>query len=263
MGIRKNLMGEKFDKWTVIAPAPSIQSKNSSKRACWVCRCECGNEKIIRSDTLLSQSRIIKDCGCARRKELDIINQEFGKLTVISFSHISKDRKHRFWNCRCECGTEKPFDEGSLKSGNSKSCGCWKHEWNKLPKMEASMHAVHRNYTYPAKYRGLVFDLTMEQFRTLTSSNCHYCGSKPAQKIHKNITFNGDYIYNGIDRVDNTLGYMTENCVPCCKICNIAKRNMPKRQFLEWVKKVYEHCHLSSYQGQNHSLNLVNNTSTA
>lgn len=39
---------------------------------------------------------------------------------------ISKDnRKIRYWHCLCECGTQRAVKEQSLKSGQSKSCGCY------------------------------------------------------------------------------------------------------------------------------------------
>lgn len=42
-------------------------------------------------------------------------------------------------------------------------------------------------------------------------------------------------IYNGIDRQDNSIGYKTENCVPCCKFCNLAKSKFTIKEFQEWI----------------------------
>jgi len=47
-------------------------------------------------------------------------------------------------------------------------------------------------------------------------------------------------IYNGIDRVDNAIGYLTDNCVACCKVCNRAKLQMSKNEFFDHIKKIYE-----------------------
>jgi hypothetical protein len=46
----------------------------------------------------------------------------FGKLTVVGFAH-RKNKKY-FWNCKCECGSIKIYEQSSLRSGNTKSCGC-------------------------------------------------------------------------------------------------------------------------------------------
>jgi hypothetical protein len=44
---------------------------------------------------------------------------------------------------------------------------------------------------------------------------------------------------SGIDRVDSNKGYTIDNCVPCCKTCNLAKAELSQRDFLDWVRKVY------------------------
>lgn len=62
--------------------------------------------------------------------KLNLEGQRFGKLTVISYSHESKDNrnnKHFYWNCKCDCGNEKVVDQHCLIYGSTKSCGCIKH----------------------------------------------------------------------------------------------------------------------------------------
>ena len=53
----------------------------------------------------------------------------------------------------------------------------------------------------------------------------------------------GDIYWNGIDRVDSSLGYINENCVSCCRTCNYAKLEMNIKDFLDWVQRI------SKYQG--------------
>jgi len=40
--------------------------------------------------------------------------------------------------------------------------------------------------------------------------------------------------YQGIDRINNNVGYESGNCVPCCNICNRAKLNRDKNAFIQW-----------------------------
>lgn len=54
----------------------------------------------------------------------DLAGKLFGRLTVISFSGRHANGK-TMWLCRCECGKEVAVVSGSLKSGNTKSCGCF------------------------------------------------------------------------------------------------------------------------------------------
>lgn len=62
-----------------------------------------------------------------------------------------------------------------------------------------------------AKRRGIAWDLSFGQYAELRDLPCHYCGhSLPETGL-------------GIDRVDCSGVYSSENVVPCCFECNIAK----------------------------------------
>jgi hypothetical protein len=52
---------------------------------------------------------------------------------------------------------------------------------------------------------------------------------------------NGDFIYNGLDRVDSMKGHTPDNVVPCCYRCNCAKNNMSFNDFISHIEKMYEH----------------------
>ena len=56
----------------------------------------------------------------------DISNQTFGRWTVIRL--IGRLRGNALWLCRCECGNEQPVIGGALRSGHSKSCGCYNRQ---------------------------------------------------------------------------------------------------------------------------------------
>ena len=38
--------------------------------------------------------------------------------------------------------------------------------------------------------------------------------------------------------VDSSIGYVFDNCVPCCKFCNMAKKQYPVEEFENWLKFV-------------------------
>lgn len=61
----------------------------------------------------------------------NLLNKKFGKLTVIKFKEISKDKK-AIWYCQCECGKIIETSTHSLKSGNSTSCGCSRIKYKKI-----------------------------------------------------------------------------------------------------------------------------------
>ena len=57
----------------------------------------------------------------------DIVNKQFGKLTVVRFSKQERyrNRFNYFYECKCECGKEKLVSKGNLLRGNTRSCGCF------------------------------------------------------------------------------------------------------------------------------------------
>lgn len=59
-------------------------------------------------------------------KRLDLTGQRYGRWLVLSEALQRGD--NRFWNCRCDCGTEKPVQMGTLRNGTSISCGCYQAE---------------------------------------------------------------------------------------------------------------------------------------
>lgn len=67
MSKKLELTGQKFNKLTVINFA---YMKN--KHSYWLCRCECGNQKIIKGDYLTRKGRPIKSCGCLRSRKGEI-----------------------------------------------------------------------------------------------------------------------------------------------------------------------------------------------
>lgn len=112
---------------------------------------------------------------------------------------------------------------------------------NRKENCNATRNGVVRSYrTYCAKSRNLECALSEDDFDALFSGNCCYCGVPPSNTI-KYATSSLAFTYNGIDRVDNNIGYTVENCVSCCTVCNKAKMVMSEQEFAGWVCRVYNH----------------------
>lgn len=54
------------------------------------------------------------------------IGQKINYFTIIDGPIKKKSRK--YWKCQCECGTIKEVRDDILKSGTTKSCGCYKNK---------------------------------------------------------------------------------------------------------------------------------------
>lgn len=164
----------------------------------------------------------------------------FGRWTVIS--RIGTDSKKRAtWLCRCECGTEKVFSSTYIQTG--RSFGCAVCSGKRQARLGTARAAVLHGYTYNARKRSLSWELSAAEFDVLTSSDCWYCGCPPAniQRTRRTYRACSEFRYNGIDRLENNVGYVFGNVVPCCGTCNHAKCTMPYSQFVEWINRVYKH----------------------
>jgi len=139
-----------------------------------------------------------------------------------------------YWECRCACGNIFSAASQALRNGQKSCRQCF--EVNSRV-VGVATNVLLSQYRNEAKQAAREFTLTPEEFHTLVTSNCSYCGIVPSQV---STTSYEKMLYNGIDRVDSNQGYVLVNCVPCCKICNYAKHNKTKDEFLTWLKRAYE-----------------------
>lgn len=172
---------------------------------------------------------------------IDETGNRYGKLVVIKREE-NNDRGAAQWLCKCDCGNEKVVSGYRLRSGYTTSCGCFRNSF-KLPRGHATRNQLYNSYKQSAKRRGLFWGITLDNFAKLTKQNCYYCGIEPKQSGLKGMNHqrNGDYIYNGIDRVDNDKGYTLDNVVTCCGTCNNMKRTLSKRKFIDQVMRIAKH----------------------
>lgn len=158
----------------------------------------------------------------------------FGKLTVVSYT------ANRGYLCKCECGGTTYARAYSLKSGAHSACSCGRtapRPKAQLPQQQSAKNDVYRNYKAAARRRGHRFELTVKQFTKLILSDCTYCGAAPA--MNSLVGPHKDFRYNGVDRIDNTLGYTVSNSVPCCRICNRAKATLTLAEWKMWIQRVH------------------------
>jgi hypothetical protein len=185
---------------------------------------------------------------------IDLTGQKFNRLTVVSLSH-KDDYRNYYWFCICDCNPgvilEKSIAGCRLKNGHTKSCGCLKRERvsikNKSRALEVGLAAkrhLYRVYKFGAITREYEFNISFDYFESLILQNCHYCGDEPKQvynplRKNREPKYNGILIYNGIDRIDNFIGYEIYNCVPCCGVCNDAKGTMQYNDFILLIKRIF------------------------
>jgi hypothetical protein len=185
-----------------------------------------------------------------------IIGFKYKSFTVIQLDKIVKRTRGSgndyYYKCLCDCGFVSVRDKNQLlfSSRNNIDIVCSncrdknrqiKNEkpQNK-PEIDRKFLKVLADYKHSAKRRNIYFDLKLEDFKNNCLNDCHYCGIAPNKNRKKRNNKGFMAInFNGLDRIDNKKGYVSDNIVPCCSDCNLAKRDLSTKAFLEMITLIY------------------------
>lgn len=193
---------------------------------------------------------------------VDMINKTYNSWKVLEHSHTKG--KISYYKCEClECNLEHVVDGRNIRNGSSKRCvPCGlKSTFKKQTGVEKSKKTPKQIAEYYLKNgmkkgalkRNKKWELSDSQFVELIYKNCSYCGVLPSTTVNPT---NGHSLafsratecfvtYNGIDRVDSSKGYTSENTVTCCQQCNSGKLDYSVDEFKNWIKRAYNHLKLN------------------
>jgi hypothetical protein len=223
-------------------------------RITWLCVCDCGKNRVVPHRSLRDMKApccgseecrvaVLKARGYLLPKQLALheppVGKKFGRLTVIGYGAIRNGNK-RHWRFRCECGREKDIRAAKVSRGEIVSCGCLGIEVRRAiitkyaDKWQMLRNSVFAGYKAHAADRGFAFQLSESEFRNLIEQPCAYCG-------RDNVNRHRGFPHNGVDRIDSAVGYTTENCVACCKTCNIMKQKLSVEDFVAHIKLIVSH----------------------
>lgn len=154
-----------------------------------------------------------------RREDLEQREQKNAKGREMKYYQAYRERK-------------REENHEAFKAHNNEVHRQWKNEnheyirnWYKTS-VNSRLDAIKRS----AITRNKPWNITDEKAKELMTSPCHYCGL-----IDLGVRV------NGIDRVNNDIGYEDGNVVPCCKLCNYFKKNYTVEQFLGHAKRITEY----------------------
>jgi hypothetical protein len=141
---------------------------------------------------------------------IDLTGKRFGRLSILSRAENTKTMKVR-WKCLCDCGKEIDVQSCNLKSGNTKSCGCWNSE------ALSTRTTVHRLCDTPEykSWGGMIYRCT-----TTTCKYYHNYGGRGITVCDRWLVFQNFYAdmgpkpsrHHSIDRIDNSGNYCPANC---------------------------------------------------
>jgi hypothetical protein len=121
--MKVEIVGKRFNRLVVL----SEYGKTPLRSLTYLCKCDCGVEKVIDGHTLRSGKT--QSCGClnkeilSKNNSLDILGQKFNRLTAIEKTDYKRGNSH-VWKFQCDCGKYTYAEASRVVKGRNKSCGC-------------------------------------------------------------------------------------------------------------------------------------------
>lgn len=180
----------------------------------------------------------------------NIVGDTFGDLVVTRRVASHKKSKSILYECICKLCLQHTEVTSKILLRKRKyklNCGCTGKSRKRLPGDQAIINKLISGYSSNAKRKKLGWFLSYEMCVELFKTNCFYCNVAP-ERVFTHKKCRGEFIYNGIDRLDNANGYGPGNVVACCTDCNYMKSNMSYEKFALWIDRVYNFRVGSSYK---------------
>ena len=146
-------------------------------------------------------------------KIIDLTGQKFGKLTVIKVDENNHKRNQKHWLCKCDCGNITSVCTNKLKSGHTKSCGCYSRE--KAKKVNTT-HGLSKEPLYE-RYMGMkarCYNTNHESYKDYGGRGITVCDEwlNNYESFREWAMDNGYEPQYKLDRRDNDGNYEPSNC---------------------------------------------------
>lgn len=147
-----DLTGRRFGRWVVISRAPDIVSPSGQHATAWLCNCECGAQKVVRSSTLVKGES--QSCGCLHQELRHKLTQTHGG---------SKTRLFHIWSSmRQRC--KNPKNHAYKDYGGRGICVC--EEWESFE--------AFREWAYQNGYKETLSIDRIDNDKGYNPSNCRW-----------------------------------------------------------------------------------------
>lgn len=159
---------------------------------------------------------------CAKKPENIIVKQQWVEANYEKVSENWKNYRGR----QIEENQEEYLKRNAEHAKSWREKNPEKVKENNIAKMK-NINSQYKIYIRSAGDKNLIFDLPQEIYTEKIKEPCHYCGETDEHKG-----------FNGIDRMNQQMGYIVDNCVSCCQMCNYMKKSLNEKMFLQRVEHI-------------------------
>lgn len=163
-------------------------------------------------------------------KRLDLVGLRFGRLTVVKREGMDNTRKNTTWLCLCDCGNTVVASTCHLKTGHTKSCGCYKGKAEGCVATQfKTKHGISRSRIYRILHgmKQRCTNPNAPKYHLYGGRGIRVCEEwyNDVQAFYNWAVSHGYVDGLTIDRIDNDKGYEPSNC----RWVTIAEQNRNRR----------------------------------
>lgn len=173
---------------------------------------------------------------------IDLYGRKYGLLTVLERAENTKNNKAK-WLCKCDCGNITKVVAGQLRSGKTKSCGCYKRKQTAERNMASkTVHGLryHPLYNVWCGIKKRCENQFSTAFRWYGGRGIGVCKEwMEFVPFYQWAIENGYEIGLQLDRIDNDGSYTPDNC----RFVTCAENQRNRRSCITHKgKTISQHC---------------------
>lgn len=177
-------------------------------------------------------------------RKINIINQKFGKLTVLN-EHSKTRNGHERYTCLCDCGNICNILKTHLRQGNTISCGCTipkgkeKSNWTGVGEISGNFWYSHivRSANGSKGRKKIILSITKEEAWQLFLKQNRKCALSGIELTFPIKSKDRSYTAS-LDRIDSSKGYTLDNVQWVHKDINIMKNKFNQTHFINFCKLI-------------------------